>query len=165
MGLPDESGLVDSTRSLCPSPTWPGCAESRSWHGRVLQVLVDEEPGLLGSIVDVEITGSSRWCTFGDIREWVYRCPPPLQPAAPAAAAGVLRARVVARRTSAKATLKQLPPRAAAGARCGHEDTWRSSACRAAAAMAGVNPLRYDGAAGGGVGGCVWMVGVVGGYA
>ena len=59
----------------------------------MLQVLVDEEPGLLGSIVDVEITGSSRWCTFGDIREWVYRCPPPPQPAAPAAAAGVLRAR------------------------------------------------------------------------
>ena len=134
----------------------PGCAESHSWRGRVLQVLVDEEPGLLGSIVDVEITGSSRWCTFGDIREWVYRCPPPPQQAAPAAAAGVLRARarVAAARAAAKATSQQPPPRAGAGAGRGHEGAGVASQSRHSgagpAAAAGEDPLRPDGAAGGG---------------
>eukprot|EP00892_Ulva_mutabilis_P006035 jgi/Ulvmu1/3803/UM018_0013.1 len=70
------------------------------------QVLIDEEPGLLGSIVDVEITGCSRWCTFGAVREWVFRCPPPPEPSTAAASAGILRARarVAAARASAKAT-------------------------------------------------------------
>jgi hypothetical protein len=45
---------------------------------------------LLGSIVDVRITGSSRWCTFATIESWVFRCPePPPEPSKSA----LLRAR------------------------------------------------------------------------
>lgn len=106
----------------------------------LLQVLVDEEPGLLGSIVDVEITGRSRWCTFGVVREWIYRCPPP-QPASPGGSAGLLkaRARVAAARGAAKATA-QPPPRAAGAAAPG-----AAPAGRAASGAAG----REGGADGG----------------
>lgn len=81
-----------------------------------MQVLLDDEPGLLGSIVDVEITGHARWCTFGTVCDWVFRCPPPADPAPEAATAGRLRARarVAAARQQAKAT--PLPPPAVAAA-------------------------------------------------
>jgi hypothetical protein len=38
------------------------------------QVLLDEEEGLLGSVVDVRITGATRWSVFGQVLFWVHRC-------------------------------------------------------------------------------------------
>jgi hypothetical protein len=38
------------------------------------QVLLDEQEGLLGSVVDVCITGASRWSVFGEVVYWVHRC-------------------------------------------------------------------------------------------
>jgi hypothetical protein len=59
-----------------------------------VQVLLDDEPGLLGSIVDVRITAASRWSTFGEIVLWVLRCPGTHQPLSDVAGLKA-RARVV----------------------------------------------------------------------
>ena len=40
-----------------------------------MQVLLDDQPGLLGSVVDVRITGATRWSVFGEVLAWVLRCP------------------------------------------------------------------------------------------
>ena len=66
---------------------------------RFAQVLLDDEPGLLGSIVDVRITASTRWSTFAEVVFWVYRCPPPPAAAEPVSASALrARARVIAGR-------------------------------------------------------------------
>lgn len=108
MLLVDPHVLVPSTHLLCMHSVEESVC---------LQVLLDDVPGLLGSIVDVRITGHSRWCTFGEICDWVYRCPAPPAPEPAAASAGLLRARarVAAARQQAKATALQ-PPRSSGGA-------------------------------------------------
>jgi hypothetical protein len=58
-----------------------------------MQVLLDEAPGLLGSIVDVRITSASRWNTFGEVVFWVFRCPEPDDESDSAAVATRARAR------------------------------------------------------------------------
>lgn len=56
------------------------------------QVLLDDQPGLLGSVVDVRITRAARWSVFGEVLFMVHRCPEP--PAEAAGAALRARARV-----------------------------------------------------------------------
>uniref|UniRef100_A0A7S0RPG7 TRAM domain-containing protein n=1 Tax=Chlamydomonas leiostraca TaxID=1034604 RepID=A0A7S0RPG7_9CHLO len=41
------------------------------------QVLLEPQPGLMGSVVDVAVTAASRWSVEGTVTAWVYRCPAP----------------------------------------------------------------------------------------
>jgi hypothetical protein len=91
-----------------------------------LQVLLDDEPGLLGSIVDVRVTAASRWAVFGTVMAWVHRCPEPPPEADPAAQAkahaALLRARARVR------AVQQAAPVAAAR---GHSARDLTRACAA----------------------------------
>lgn len=81
-----------------------------------MQVLLDDAPGLLGSVVDVRITSCTRWSTFGTVAAWVYRCPEPQQPDVSSSALLRARARVSAARdrdsaqVRGKATVQAPPP-------------------------------------------------------
>lgn len=56
----------------CP----PACLRTDSlfFYG-CAQVLLEPLPGLMGSVVDVEITGAGRWSMTGHVAAWVHRCP------------------------------------------------------------------------------------------
>ena len=54
------------------------------------QVLLPDEPGLLGSVVDVRITAAARWSVFGEVVFWVHQC---REPAAAVEQAAALKAR------------------------------------------------------------------------
>lgn len=51
----DQRQLVGHTRSYC-------------------QVLLEDRPGLMGSVVEVQVTAASRWSVTGEVVAWVHRC-------------------------------------------------------------------------------------------